>query len=92
MDFTSIMDMSFADCESPASGDFTFCVNGAKVYSAGGNRFTEDLAAAIVDITRRTSLRIGDIVAVELCEAVTVASGDTIEMSSSSRNIPIKII
>lgn len=92
MDFTSIMDMSFADCESPASGDFTLCVNGSKVYSAGGNRFTEDLAAAIVDITRRTSLRIGDIVAVELCEAVTVASGDIIEMSSSSRNIPIKII
>ena len=45
-----------------------------------------------MDITRRTSLRIGDIVAVELCEAVTVASGDIIEMSSSSRNIPIKII
>lgn len=92
MDFTSIMDMSFADSESPGAGDYTFSVNGAKVYSSGGNCFIEELAEAIVEITRLTSLRIGDIVALELCDAITVGSGDILGMSSSSRSIPIKII
>ena len=31
MDFTSILDMSFTDCDSPEAGDFTFCLNGTPV-------------------------------------------------------------
>ncbi|MBR5034522.1 MAG: hypothetical protein IKX71_04375 [Bacteroidales bacterium] len=89
MDFTSIMDMGWMD--NPAQTTLKFEVNGNEIFSAAGKDYSEDFARAIVDITRRSTLRIGDIIALELGEGCTVKPGDTITMTAGEKTVPIKI-
>ena len=89
MDFTSIMDMGWID--DPAQTAFSFKINDGEIFSAKGGSYETAFAEAIVNITRHTTLRIGDIVAIELCEGCTVKPGDTISMSTGDKTIPIKI-
>ena len=89
MDFTSILDMGWM--EFPAQTSLKFDVNGSEVFSAPGKDYSEDFARAIVDITRRSTLRIGDIIAIELDEGCTVKPGDTITMSTGEKVVHIKI-
>ena len=89
MDFTSIMDMGWIDDLSRTG--FRFCVNDAEIFSTEGGDFETAFTEAIVNITRRSTIRIGDIVAIELGNGCTVEPGDTITMSTGEKTIPIKI-
>ena len=89
MDFTSIMDMGWMD--NPEQTSLKFAMNGSEVFSADGKDYSEDFARAIVDITRRSTVRIGDIIALELGEGCTVKPGDTITMSAGEKSVPIRI-
>ena len=89
MDFTSIMDMGWM--EAPAQTALKFDVNGSEIFAAAGKDYSEDFVRAIVDITRRSTLRIGDIIAIELGEGCTVKPGDVITMSTGKKSVPIKI-
>ena len=89
MDFTSIMDMGWM--ADPAATGLKFSLNGSEIFATDGRDYSEDFVRAIVDITRRSTLRIGDIIAIELGEGCTVKPGDIIEMSTGEKNVPIKI-
>ena len=89
MDFTSVMDMSWAAISEPV--EYSFLINGKVVCKFNSEAFTTRFKEALVDITRKTTLRIGDIIALEAGPAVTVGPGDSITMVSLSKGETIRI-
>ena len=89
MDFTSVMDMSLTSADK--TEEYSFSVNGNKVCSVRNVDFLTRLDEALVDITRLTTLRIGDIIALEAGREIPVKPGDSITMSTAAGNKTIRI-
>ncbi len=89
MDFTSVMDMSWLDPGQKPG--YSFSVNSSEICSVSEADFVPQLKAALVDITRRTMLRIGDIIALELGPGTIVKPGDSITMSTDAGSHTIRI-
>lgn len=90
-DFTSVMDMSWRPLESLPEGGFEIFVNGLRRFSMEKGIGSGVFADAICSVTSRCSLRIGDIVAIELGSAGEIAAGDTVLMESPGKRVEIKI-
>ena len=91
MDFTSVMDMAWNRLDSLAEGGCTIEINGQQTFCLGANPGASQFADAICNITKRTSLRIGDIVAIELGSAAQVRPGDTVTRTVAGKSTSIKI-
>ena len=83
------MDMSWV--ESGNETQCRFAINGKDLFIAGGTDPVPELTKAIVKITSRTTLRIGDIVALPLGSGAEVAPGDTLTIVASEKSVDIKI-
>jgi len=90
MDFTSVMDMSWIHPEDPCR--YSFCINGSEIYSLDGRGQAPDFTTPLVEITRRTMLRIGDLIALELGNGAIVKPGDTITMSTTAKTETIRVL
>ena len=91
MDFTSVMDMAWNKLESLAEGGCAIEINGQQSFCLGANPGAALFADAICNITRRTSLRIGDIMAIELGSAGHVCPGDTVTRAVACKKTSIKV-
>ena len=91
-DFTSVLDMDFAPLENLPQSSFAVAVNGRECFTIQHSLQPDAFNDAICRITSRCSLRIGDIVALELDGTRRVAPGDTLSLRSSSKLVEIKII
>ena len=90
-DFTSVLDMSWRPLESLPEGGFGILVNGQRRFCAEKGIGSEVFEQAICSVTRRCSLRIGDIVAVELGSAAEVKAGDTVTLETPGSRTDIRI-
>lgn len=90
MDFTSILDMAWTNPEEPPR--YTFCINGREIYSLDEAGQAPGFTTPLVEITRRTMLRIGDLIALELCPGTIVKPGDTISMATAAKSEIIRIL
>ncbi len=91
MDFTSIMDMDFSPLESLPQSSFAVDVNGGRRFALEQGPQPDFFEKAICSITSRCSLRIGDIVALEIGTADAAKQGDTLRLSTASKRVEIKI-
>ena len=91
MDFTSVLDMAWQpDCHL-VPGQFALEINGEQRYRLEEEFNIDTINDAICRITARTSLRIGDIVAIEAGSGFPAAAGDTLTRIVSGERISIKI-
>ncbi len=91
MDFTSILDMDFSPLESLPQSSFSVDVNGIRRFALEQGPQPDAIYSAICSITSRCSLRIGDIVALELGSAATAKPGDILRLGTASKQVEIKI-
>ena len=90
MDFTSVMDMAWINPEEPCR--YSFCINGQEIYCLDGRGQAPSFSIPLVEITRRTMLRIGDLIALELGSGTIVRPGDTITMATAAKSEEIRIL
>ena len=91
IDQSSVLDMGWRPTEDLAKGGYAIAVGGRERFRLGENRGSAMLSEAICTVTRRTSLRIGDIIAVELGSAAEVVPGDSLSRIMGSETITINI-
>ena len=91
MDFTSIMDMDWRPLEAIPQGGYSISVGGATRFEMAEGLDKKLFCDAICAITRRASLRIGDIVAIELESAGEIAAGDQLTFITPGKKVDIKI-
>ena len=91
MDFTSILDMDWRPLDSLSAGGYAVTVSGEKRFEMPTGLDKKLFMDAICAVSRRATLRIGDIVAIELGSAGQLFPGDILTMESPGKRVDIKI-
>ncbi len=91
MDFTSIMDMDFAPLETLPQSSFFVAVDGLERFALQQSLQIDAFTRAICSISARCTLRIGDIVALELGSAGSIAAGSVLSLITGAKRVEIKI-
>lgn len=91
MDFTSILDMSWRPLETLSEGGYKVDVNQTRRFEMAKGLDRKLFTDAICMVTRRATLRIGDIIAIELGSAGEVKAGDILTMDTPIKKVDIKI-
>ena len=92
MDQTSFMGMDFRPLDDLAGCRFSFAINGETRCTLPSDFQPERFGEAIAAITSRSMLRLGDIVALDLSEAMDIEPGDKITLGSDAGEHTISIL
>ena len=92
MDFTSVMDMDMAPLADLPESRFVLELNGKDVFATETPLNAKMFIDALTQITRLTTLRIGDVIAIELEPGVAVRQGDSLTLRYAGSAHSIKIL
>ncbi|MBO4557546.1 MAG: hypothetical protein J5693_02935 [Bacteroidales bacterium] len=92
MDFTSVMDMEMAPLANLPESRFTVELNGQVIFATDKPLNAKMFIDALTQITRLATLRIGDVIAIELEPGVAVHQGDSLTLCYAGASHSIKIL
>lgn len=91
MDFSSVMGMDFAPFGALAESPLSLEIDGKACFKATGAVTAEDFCHAISAISNRSTIRLGDIVAIEVGAGAELNPGNTLSLICGAVRHDIKI-
>ena len=91
LDFSSVMGMDFAPLDALAECPLSLEIDGRACFSATGAVSREAFCNAISAISNRSTIRLGDIVAIEAGGSAEVRPGNTLSLLCGGMRHDIKI-
>lgn len=92
MDFSSVMGMDFAPLGELPACPLSLEINGKAIFCATGAVDAQDFCSAISAISGRSTIRLGDIVAIEAGEPAGTEPGDTLSLVCGGQRHDIRIL
>ena len=92
LDFTSVMGMDFFPAIGFSDNRLSIEMNGAETCAISTAPLADEFCKAISAISQRSTIRLGDIVALEVGPAREIAPGDTISLCREGERHTFKII
>ena len=92
LDATSVLGMDFRPVDLLSQSSFALEVNGQTVFCMTGVPDVDQFAKAVAAVTARSMLRLGDIIALELCDAKAIARGDELSLVCDNASHSLKIL
>lgn len=92
LDFTSVMGMDFFPAIGFNDNRLSLEINGSETCVISTSSLADEFCKAISAISQRSTIRLGDIVALEVGPAREIAPGDTVSLCRDGERHTLKII